>query len=331
MAQFRIVVTDDRHHGQDEERAVLREVGGEVIVANCATPDEVAAAAAEADGVLCDQAPMPAEVMPALRRCRVISRYGVGCDNVDLSAAAAQGIWVANVPDYCVEDVSDQTLALLLACMRRIPLLDREVRAGHWNVGSKQPIYRLQGKTYGLIGYGLIARAVHRKLRGFEFARVLVHDPFVTADVIREAGGIKVELDELCQQADALSIHVPLNDKTRGMIGKAQLAAMKPTTILINVARGPVVDEAALVESLRQGRPMCAGLDVFAQEPPAGSAVLGLDSVVLSDHVGYFSRESFSELKTKAARNIAEVLCGRPPIYPVNRPVVSSPSGRGLG
>ena len=225
MADFRIVVTDDRHHRQDEERAVLGEVGGKVIVANCATPAEVMAAAAEADGVLCDQAPMPAEVMPALRRCRVISRYGVGCDNVNVAAAAANGIWVANVPDYCVEDVSDHTLALLLACMRKVPLLDREVRAGHWNTGSRQAIYRFQGKTYGLVGYGLIARAVHRKLCGFDFARFLVYDPFVTAEAIRAAGAVKVELDQLCQQSDAMSIHVPLNDKTRGMIGRTQFRA----------------------------------------------------------------------------------------------------------
>jgi D-3-phosphoglycerate dehydrogenase / 2-oxoglutarate reductase len=322
MATYRIVVTDDRHHAYEEERTVLGKIDGEVIVADCATTAEVIAASADADALLCNLAPLTAEAMPHLRRCRVISRYGVGCDNVDVAAAAAQGIWVANVPDYCVEDVSDHTLGLLLCCLRRIRLLDREVRAGHWNIASKQPIFRLRGKTYGLVGYGLIARAVHRKLRGFAFDRVLVHDPFVPEETIRSAGAEKVGLDDLFEQSDALSIHVPLNQKTAGMIGRPLLERMKPTAILVNVSRGPVIDEDALVESLRGGHPMIAGLDVFSQEPPPPHhPLLKLDNAVLSDHAGYFSRESISELKTQAARNIAEVLCGRPPIFPVNQPV----------
>ena len=323
MAKFRIIATDDRHHRLDEERAVLAPVGGEVVVVLCTTPAEVVAAAAEADGVLCDLAPMPAEVMPALRRCRVISRYGVGCDNVNIAAAAACGIWVANVPDYCVEDVSDHTIGLLLACMRRLPLLDREVRAGHWNVASKLPIFRLLGKAYGLVGYGLISRAVHRKLQGFQLRHILVYDPFVSDEVIRAAGGIKVELDELCEQADAISVHVPLNDKTRGLIGRSH---WRHETHGGAHQRGP--------------RPRGGRSGVGRRTPPEPADDCGrqrvrpgslrpfqipywrIDNVVLSDHAGFFSRESVSELKTKVAQNIAEVLCGRPPVYPVNRPVV---------
>jgi D-3-phosphoglycerate dehydrogenase len=321
MARYRVVATDDRHHGHAEERSVLAAVDAEIVVVPCTTPAEVAAAVADADAVLCDQAPMPAEVIGVLSRCRVISRYGVGCDNVAVAAATARGIWVANVPDYCVEEVSDHTLALVLACVRRLRLLDSEVRAGKWNVGSAQPIHRLQGKTYGLVGYGLIARTVHRKLAGFQFGQVLVYDPFVPAETVRSAGAEQVGLDELCERSDVISVHVPLNDATRGLIGAKQCGRMKSTAVLVNVARGPVVNEAALVEGLLRGQPMMAGIDVFESEPPvASNPLLQLSNVIVSDHVAYYSRESIAELKFKAARNVAEVLAGRPPLYPVNRP-----------
>lgn len=317
---YTIVVTDDRHGAYEEERAVLREVGGEVIVANCATPDEVVQAAREADGVLCNLAPMPAPVIAALRKCRVISRYGIGCDNVDIPAATARGIWVTNVPGYCAEEVSDHTLALLLACLRQVPKLDRAVRQGRWNIVASEPVRRFRGKTYGLVGYGAIARTVRRKLRGFEPGQVLAYDPFVDNAVFRADDVTRVSLEDLCRRSDFISVHTPLTEQTRKLIGPSQLAAMKPTAIFINVSRGPVVDEAALLQALQRGGIYMAGLDVFEQEPPAPDhPFFKLDNVVLSDHAGYFSLESFTELKTTAARNIAAVLTSGKPLHPVNK------------
>ncbi len=322
MSEYTIVVTDDRHHVYAEEQTVLQEINAKLVVKNCSTAQEVGEAVKDADGVLCNLAPMPAVVIESMKKCRVISRYGVGYDNVDVEAATARGIYVANVPDYCVEDVSDHTMALLLACLRKIPRLDQGVRQGLWLLAPKQEIRRIKGKTYGLIGYGLIARALHRKLGGFGLGQILVYDPYVDEATVKKAGGTPTTLENLCRNSDFISIHTPLNKNTRGMISRPQFDAMKPSAILINVSRGPVIDEVSLVEALEKKKIHMAGLDVFENEPPGPNHPLfKLDNVVLSDHAGYFSLESFAELKTKAARNVVEALSGIRPRYAINKPI----------
>jgi len=319
MAKYKVVVTDDRHGGYQEEKNVLEPMGAEVVVTHCTTPEEVIAATRDADGVLVNLAPMPAEVIDSLQKCKAISRYGVGYDNVDVAAATRKKIYVTNVPDYCAEDVSDHAIALLFSCLRKTVKVDGLVRGGQWNITPKEKIFRVKGKKYGLIAYGLIAKAVHRKLKGFDLAEFLIYDPFVDAKAIEAAGGRKVELNELCREADFISIHAPLGPKTRGMIGKEQFALMKPTSILINVSRGPVVDEAALLDALQTGKIMALGTDVFAEEPPRKDHPLfKMSQVVVTDHAGWFTLESMVELKTKAAQNVASVLAGGKPAYPVN-------------
>ncbi len=321
MKEYTIVVTDDRHLAYAEEQAVLKDINGRLVVKNCGTAEEVREAVQDADGVLCNLAPMPAAVFASMKKCRVVSRYGVGYDNVDVEAATAKGIYVANVPDYCVEDVSDHTLALLLACVRKIPRLDRGVRQGLWLLAPKEDIRRIKGKTYGLIGYGLIARTLHRKLGGLGLDQVLVYDPFVDEVTIKKAGGTPTSLENLCRNSDYISIHTPLNKNTRSMISRPQFEIMKSSAILINVSRGPVVDERALVEALENRTIHMAGLDVFETEPPGpDNPLLKLENVVLSDHAGYYSRESFAELKTKAAQNIVQALSGKRPLYAINHP-----------
>jgi len=263
---------------------------------------------------------MTARVIQSLSRCRVISRYGVGYDNVDVEAATRKDIWVARVPDYCIEEVSDQALALMLACVRNLAFKDRKVREGRWNLQREQPTHRMAGKTLGLIGFGAIARCFLRKAAGLGLARVLVFDPLVEPSVVRGQGGAPADLRTVLAESDFLSIHAPLSRETKGMIGPEEIRLMKSTAILVNTARGPLVDESALAAALSEGRLCGAGLDVFEKEPLAADSPLRqLDNVILSDHTGWFSEESVSELKTKAARNVAAVLRGGPPVYPVNQ------------
>ena len=319
-ARFTVVVTDDRYGGAyGEERAVLAEIGAELVVRDFKSEDEAIAGLAAADGVLVNLFPMSRRVIESLGRCRVLSRYGVGFDNVDIAAATAKGIWVARVPDYSIEDVSDQALALLLACVRGVAYKDRGVRAGRWNMHKEIPTHRIAGRTLGLVGYGAIARCLHRKTSGFGLARVLAADPFVKPEAIRAAGAEPAALETLLRESDYVSVHVPLGPETRGMIGAPQLGLLKPTAILVNTSRGPVVDEKALAAALAARRIAGAGLDVFETEPlDAASPLRKLENVVLSDHAGWYSEESVPELKTKAARNVAAVLAGGRPAYPVN-------------
>lgn len=321
MSKFHVLILDDRYPAYDQERNVLKAVDAEIEVIHSREQAAAQEAAPRADGVLVNLHPLPRAVIDRLGRCRVISRYGVGYDNVDVAAATAKGIWVARVPDYCLEDVSDQALALLLACVRKVAYKDRRVRAGAWNLTAEQPCYRIAGRTLGLIGYGAIARTLHRKVSGLGLARVLVYDPLLEPVRVRESGATPVSLEVLLEESDYISVHAPLSDQTRGLIGERELAHMKKGSLLINTSRGPLVDERALAQALAQGRIAGAGLDVFESEPlPADSPLRRLENVTLSDHAGWYSEESIVELKTKAAQNVAAVLTGGRPAYPVNEP-----------
>jgi D-3-phosphoglycerate dehydrogenase len=321
MATLRVVVTDDRYGSYEEENAVLRQIGVSVEVHDRMDEAETVRVLAQADGILVNLHPLPAGVIEKLERCRVISRYGVGYDNVDVETATSKGIWVARVPDYCLEDVSDQALALLLGCVRKVAFKDRRIREGAWNLHREQPSYRIAGKTLGLIGYGAIARTLHRKMSGLRLDRVLAFDPYLDPEKIAENGAQAVTLRRLLKESDYISVHAPLNEETRGLIGSRELALMKKTAILVNTSRGPLLEEKAVAAALAGGEIAAAGLDVFESEPlPPDSPLLRLDNAVLSDHAGWYSEESVAELKTKAARNVLEVLRGGKPVYPVNQP-----------
>ena len=331
MAKYLVCVSDERHASYEIERAILEKAGAELKLCHCESAADIAAQCADADAVLLDLAPMTAEAVAGLRKCKVISRYGVGFENVDLDAATAAGIQVTNVPDYCMEDVSDHALALMLSCLRHIPLRDREVREGKWNIQADS--FRLKGKTLGVIGAGRIARALIRKVSGFGFAEVVAYDPYISAEQLAEIGVRKVEKEELFRVSDIISLHLHANAETNGMICKETLALMKPTAILINVSRGPLVKDEDLLDALRAlgaevtergGDIVCCahdlkGLDTHNHEPlGAQSPFCQLDNVVLTDHTAYSTAEGVTELKTKAAQNVVDVLEGRTPRYPVN-------------
>ena len=324
MANFKIVIAELGYPSYEPETQALAGLDAEIVIKECLSEESLIETCRDADGILVrTAAPVTRRVLESLDRCRVISRYGVGVDNIDLEAAAECGIMVTNVPDYCVEEVSDQAVALLLACARRIASRDADVRAGKWDIGAKEPLYRIAGKVLGLVGYGKIAQVTHRKLRGFNFSRTLVCDPYVDGATVREAGAEKVELDALCADADYMSIHAPLTDATRHMIGERQLGLMKPTTVLVNTSRGGLIDTNALVAVLEAGTIRMAGLDVYEEEPPTKDHPLfALKNVILSDHVGWYSEESQIELQTKAAENVAAVLSDEIPANLVNTNVL---------
>lgn len=315
---MRIVITDDRFGWSDEERVALAGLKAELITANCSTEEEVIAACAQADAVLLNQAPMGRRAIEALRKCRVISRYGIGYDNVDVAAATERGIWVTNVPGYCTEEVAEHALGMLLCCVRRIPFKDRGVRGGGWNLN--QPIRRMSGRVLGIVGFGATGRAFWEKVQGFGFSRILIADPRIEDKLLPGMFGEAASFDEVIERSDFISLHVPLKAETRHLIDAQAIARMKKGVVLINISRGPIVEEEALVEALRSGKVGAAGLDVFEREPlsPA-SPLLDLENVILTDHSAYYSQESVSILKTRTAMNARDVLEGRTPKTAVNR------------
>lgn len=316
---FKVAVTDDRYGSYTEEKNVLKEIDAELIILNPDNKTDFDRIIQEVDAVLVNLHPMDKDLISKLDRCKVISRYGVGYDNVDVAAATQKRIWVARVPDYSIEDVSDQALALLMGCVRKVAYKDRMIRNGKWNLHDDQPCHRIKDSVLGLLGYGAIARRLHEKTSGFGLSKVLVYDPYVDDEKIIECGGVPADLASVLTQSDFISVHVPLTDTTRGMIGREQLKLMKKNAIFINTSRGAVLNEADVAEALVTGIITGAGLDVFETEPlPTDSPLRKLDTVILSDHTGWYSEESKEELKTKAALNIVAVLKGGKPVYPVN-------------
>ncbi|AYD03690.1 C-terminal binding protein [Neorhizobium sp. NCHU2750] len=313
-----IVVLDEGYGGTDVEAAVLAPFGARVVEIPCnGSADAVRKAVAGADAVLVRESPVDATAIDLMPGCRAIVRYGVGVDNIDRPYAADRGIYVANVPDYGVEEVSDQALALLFAVARRVVTRDRAVRAGGWNIARAEPMYRLRGGTLGLIGYGRIAGAFHRKARGIGYEKCLIFDPF-----LKEApdGAELASLERLAAEADVVSLHAPLTPDTKHIVDAAFIARMKTTAILINTSRGGLVDSAALAFALQEGRIFGAGLDVFEQEPPtAHNSFFALSNVVVSDHTGWYSEQSVDDLRRKASEEIARVFSGELPRNWVNR------------
>ena len=311
----KVVITDCDHPSVEIEREVLNEIKPEFVLAYCNTEDEVIEIAHDAEGIISQYAPITRRVIESLKKCKVIARYGVGVDNIDIEAATEHGIIVANVPDYCVDEVSTHTMALILACARGITLLDRKIREKRWDFTLAKPLFRIQGKILGLFGLGRIARMVAQKSSGFGF-KIIAYDPYVS----KVNGGIKlVEFSQLLSDSDFISIHSPLTDETRHSFGENELRAMKKIAYLINTARGPIIDEKALYQALKKRWIAGAALDVMEKEPPNWeNPLLKLENLIISPHISFYSEESYIELKTKTAKAVLSVLKGGLPRAMVN-------------
>ena len=316
QARALVVALDDGYPSYDQEEAVLGDAGARFALRPCRRDESAATEAArDADVVLVRESPVSRRTIEAMARCKAIIRYGIGVDNIDIAAASARRIVVANVPDYGTDEVATQALALTLAVVRRLRTHDAEVRAGRWSTGVREPMYRLRGRALGLVGYGRIAQRTQQMFGGFGFARVLVADPrAVLPDSVQAAS-----LDELCRQADVISLHAPLNAQTRHLINAERIASMRPTAILINTARGGLVDLDALHAALAARRILGAGLDVFETEPPdPAHPLFALDNVVVTNHIGWYSEEAMRELQLKTAQEAARVLRGQAPLHWLN-------------
>lgn len=262
---------------------------------------------------------MDSEVVDAMAPGGGIVRYGVGIDRIDLDTATRKGIKIANIPDYGADvDVADHTLALFLAVVRRICTGDSAVRNGVWGIGQSAPIRRIAGRSLGLLGYGRIGRAVHARFNAFGVEKVLVHDPYLSAEAANRAGVARVSLQELAEQSDIVSLHAPPSD-AGPIINADFIGLMRAGAVLLNSARGALVDEGALVDALAAGRLGGAGLDVFQQEPPnPDNPLLKMDNVVISDHAGWYSEASVQALQQQAAAEAERILSGSRPLNWVN-------------
>jgi D-3-phosphoglycerate dehydrogenase len=311
-----VVALDDGYAAYDQEHNILAQAGARFELRPCRHDEAcIQEAVRDADVVLVRESPIGRATIQAMTRCKAIIRYGIGVDNIDQVAATERSIQVANVPDYGTDEVSSHAVALTLAISRRLWLHDREVREGRWSTGVLQPMYRLRGRTLGLVGFGRIARMTMEKLSGFGFARVLVCDPKNTLPTGVEG----VDMHTLCAESDVISLHAPLTPKTKHLIDRRRLALMTPTTILINTARGGLVNSDDLFEALSTRQIFGAGLDVFEPEPPGNHPLFKLDNVVVTNHIAWYSEEAMRDLQRKTAEEAARVLSGQNPFNWLNR------------
>jgi len=313
MSKYKVVVSDQVFPSVDVERALLADIDAELTVAS-GDIESVLASAADADAILNTYLPWSADSTARLENCRIIARYGIGFDNVDLGAAADAGIVVTNVPDYSVEEVATHALALILASLRKVVIANDSVRSGTWSIDNFRPISRLSTLTVGLVGYGRIARRIAAPIETLG-ARVIAHDPYLQPGPDLPP---LLELDTVLARSDIVSLHLPLTDETRGIIGADSLARMKPTAILINTSRGPLVDLDALARALREGTIGAAGLDVFDVEPLDASRIEDVPNLIVTPHMAYYSEEALAESQRKAATQVVKVLTGEKPDYQVN-------------
>jgi D-3-phosphoglycerate dehydrogenase len=322
-----VAVADSVFPNLDLARAVVARAGAELRLSPQATPEAIVATARDADAVLVTYAKINADMIGQMKKCKIISRFGIGVDNVDLEAATRQGIVVTKVPDYCIDEVSDHAMALLLSLIRKIPASSARAHAGRWEMPAVVPIHRLRGTVLGLVGFGRIPQLVAPKAKAFGM-RVVASDPYVAQPVMQQAGVDKVEFAELLKISDYISIHSPLLPETRHLFSTAVFNQMKPGALIVNTSRGPVVDEAALAAALDSKQIGGAALDVLEQEPPVSSPLFGRDNVILTPHTSFYSVESLEELQTKAAEEVVRVLSGQPPRNPVNPEVLAASRGK---
>ncbi len=307
-----VVVNDDPMIRADSLRHVL---GDDVTVevADLQTTEDITETAADATALVVDvQTDVPAAVFEACESLEIVARAGVGVDGVDIPAAADHGVTVVNVPDYCREEVSTHAVSLLLASIRRLNVYDRSVKGGRWEWADGAPIHRLTGETVGFLSFGQLARATAEKLAGFN-CDIVAADPYVEADEMAALGVEKVPLDELLETADHVSVHAPLTDDTRHLFDRDAFRKMSETAVLVNVGRGPIVEEDALVWALENDEIAAAGLDVLEDEPLTDSSLADRDDVILTPHTAFYSEESLTDLNEHIGHDILSVFDGEEP------------------
>jgi len=316
----KVVLTDYVWESLDVEKKTLQGIA-DLVALQTKKPEEFLVEAEDCDALLNTYAgPITAEVMARMPKCRIIARYGIGVDTIDLDAATQAGIIVTNNPTYCIEEVAEHTMALVLACARRVAVYDRLVRGSRWELPPGKPMFRVSGRTLGLVGFGNIARQVAVRAAAFGM-RILFADPFGQEGRL-DIPGKKMELHRLLQESDFVSLHPPLTPETRKMINDAALSHMKPTAFLINCSRGPIVDTDALVRALDAKKIAGCALDTTDPEPlPDPHPLRGRDNVIITPHVAWYSEQALVGLQAGAPGDVRRVLSGEWPVNVVNRAV----------
>ena len=323
-AQKTVVIADYDYGDVTIERAIIEDAGLRLVAEQCKSEDDVIAAAADADALICQYATVGARAIAAMTRCQVIARYGTGTDIVDVEAATRHGILVTNVPnDWCENEVADHAMALLLAAARKICRYDQATRASTWRWQTGEPIHRMSGRTLGLVSFGAIAQAIGRRAAGFGM-RVIASDPYVPPADITARGAVPVAFEDLLDQSDYVVVQAPLTKETHHLIGEPELRRMKSTAILINTARGPIVSDEALHKALSQNWIAGAGLDDIEEEPAKirdwtpRNPLFRLDNVIITPHAAYYSEEAIRTVREFPSHEVVRVLTGQPPQSPVN-------------
>ena len=319
--KFKVVITDAEYPSIDIEKKVLSKLDVDLIKFQCKTEEELIRNCKDADAILNQYAKMTPRVIEQLDNAKIIARYGIGVDNVDLDAATKKGIFVTNVI-YDICDVADHTITMMLVLIRKIFYVEKSVKKFEWDWKKFHPITRIKGKTVGIIGLGRVGRQVAKRIKGFD-VNLLACDPYITADVFKENNTKQVDLDTLLRESDIVTLHVPLNDETRHLISTNQLKKMKKRAILINAARGGIVDEKALFKAVSKKTISGAGLDVLEKEPiERDNPLLNLDNVIITPHMGWYSEDSVNEVQKIAAGQVLQCLQGNTPTNLVNKEVL---------
>jgi D-3-phosphoglycerate dehydrogenase len=325
MPEKIVLVTDYTWSSTDEEAKVLAEIGAKLLIAQTGSEEELLSLIPQADAILTCFKKVSATVIRAGQKLQVVGRYGIGVDNIAVDEATRLGIPVTNVPAYCLDEVAEHVMALLLASARGVCRYNGAIREGNWALQTGMPMFRVRGRTLGITGFGKIGQTLATKARGFGL-RLLVYDPYVSPETVREHNAELVSLEDLLAQADFVSLHTPLTPETRDLINADRLRRMKPTAFLINTSRGGIIDHPALLQALQENWIAGAALDVFDPEPlPADHPLLGLPNLIATPHVAFYSEESVLELEVLAARNVAAILAGERPASVVNPEVLKLP------
>lgn len=322
MAGFKVVISECYYENVDQETEILRIIDADLVRCSCKTEEDVIAAAKDCDALICQFAPITRRVIETLDRCKVIVRYAIGVDIIDLKAAEEKGIYVCNVPDYCIDEVSNHAIALLMDCARKLTLIAGNAKKGITGYQAVKPMLRMEGKTLGLVGFGRIPRCVAHKMQNFGL-QIITYDPYLPDGTAEAVGVKKVSFEDLLRESDYISVHCPLTEETHHLFNKEAFEKMKDQAVFVNTSRGAVVDEEALEEALRTGQIGMAGLDVTEKEPITPEhPLLQLDNAVVTPHIAWYTEESVLALQRMVAEETARVLTGNPPKHPVNHPAV---------
>lgn len=320
----KVVIADYDYGDVEIERAILEAAGARVVALQAKREEDLFTEVRDCAAIMNQYARIGAATIERMERCRVIARYGVGVDIVDVDAATAKGILVTNVRDYCTEEVADHAIALWLALARRLPDYDRATHRGIWRWQTGRPIHRLRGRVMGIVSFGRIGRAIGARARAFGVG-LIAYDPFLAPEEAAAHGARLVGKDELLAEADYLMMQAPMTPETRHFLSEPEFRRMKPHAIVVNTGRGPTIDNKALHRALSEGWIAAAGLDDPEEEPakraawdPADNQIFALPNVLVTPHAAYYSEESIRTARETAASEVARVLTGRPPLNPVN-------------